>query len=348
MKRTALHEIQLLKKFSIPEFSGLKWASTPDSPSYRKGASQELSSTKKAPTTPEPSGTKKLTTPEFPTPNKTLTPESPQDKKITPDQIDEIPSFGSGSKLSRSISSSSYTGDKGKPPLPKYVTKLNNQSEKGHYSAEHHHFSHVSEHSPLLSAPADVDQKKRQFSFTPDDQKTIIEETRKSSVDKGSGSSSCQSETSVIEIPVQPLTYHMMQSQTQLYTHHDRPSHDYLSNLQRSLSPKRTISGIESLPQQDVISGSPPTDGMDDPASAKGDHLRRKPPNKFLKRAQSFSQFLKKKPAFPERRKKSGDGSRDDYYLPISVEQLEEPQGEMMLVPVEMLVSMADLTGRND
>lgn len=323
-------EVQVMKKFSIPEFSPMKRSSTPESHIGKRILSQDISPNRKTSVPFEQNSSKKQFIHDT---LKSHTPDSPADKKVISEHIAEIPSFGSVSRLSRSTSSS---GDRGRSQSKNQTNRVIGSTAFDRQQF-HTDSSSPNDNSPLQSAPPDVDQKKRQFSFTPDDQKTIAEESYKYD-GKASGSSSSHSMNSHIESPEISTTQQILQSQMHLYSQEKTN----MSPIQRSISPKHNFSSNESLPQD--VSGSPPSDSVIDSAKVEITG-RRKPPNKFLKRAQSFSQFLKKKPTLPtEKRKKSGDGSRDDYYLPVNHEQLEEAQGEMMLVPVEKLVAIADLT----
>ena len=334
LRKFYAHESHLMKKFSIPEFSALKIKhSIPETNLGKRILSQEISA-KKTSSPIEIYPVRKLT-PEFLSPKKTRSPGSPAEKKFISEPIAEIPCYSGGGKISRHPPNS---GDKSRSQQTKTTSKgsANSSCDRMQTCVEFV-ASGGSSNQPLLSAPPDVD-KKRQFSFTPDDQMTITEESRKHD-GKRSGSSSSHSISSAVESPGHSTN---QQSQLPSFTHHERPS---FSSQTGSISPKPNFSSNESLLHD--LTGSPPTDGILDPSTGKSDPTRRKPPNKFLKRAQSFSQFLKKT-HHHEKRKKSGEGSRDDYYLPVSHEQLEEAQGEMMLVPVEKLVLLADLNADID
>ncbi|KAF2360317.1 Anoctamin [Trinorchestia longiramus] len=351
---------ELLKKFGIPDFSQLKRQHTTDALYSRKVHSQETPTPKKLPTTPEsftvsdrklpffesissfkkqPMSSDKISvkkaSSEYPSSKKT--PSTHTEMKIFHDNIPEIPSFG-GSKLRRSNSS---IADRSAPiAIPKSASKHGMHPET---TLAHSPFETSSQ-----SAPADVEKKKRQFNFTPEAREPILEESPRMVKEVASGSSSSHSVSSTVGSPSHSGPRHVAhQSQPQLYHQADRHAIEHpAAQAQQVMTPKKNFPSVESLPPessqaQNQDANLPVT--QIDSSSPKIDPLKRKPPNKFLKRAQSFSQFLKKKPTLPERRKKSGDASRDDYYLPTSHEQLEEPQGEMMLVPVEKLVSIDDL-----
>ena len=318
-------EAKLLKKYSIPEFSTLKKFHPSESSISRKISHQDFTSLRKLPRTPESPVLKKMVS-DFVAASSV--PESPAESNSEVESSDQLPSLTNTPKLPlESI----------KFPLLKGGSRVSTISLERDPGSNEHHSSSVSSSTVPQSASAFIDQSK-QFTFQPhDDQKTILEDRSFANMPLGTSTSqsmSCNLDSSGYSSQNLAQLVHQLSNQ-------DKPSHESISSLQRSESPKRTHSSNESIPHD--VSCSPPTDSSMEQAFNKTEGARRKPPNKFLKRAQSFSQFLKKKPGLPERRKRSGESSRDDYYLPVSHEQLEEPQGEMMLVPVEKLVAVADL-----
>lgn len=232
--------------------------------------------------------------------------------------------------LGRSVSA----GDKVKHAIPK-VSKRWNQTFQ-----DHSHSQFVippfkggsgptpSESLPLLSAPANFDNKANSFNFSAKPEIVSPSPDQKASPDPETATSKSKSSESMTASTIKEES---IASDTIAETDsflEDREDEDKFSN---QLPGRKVFPSAESLPVATPTenTGESTEDKVETPKTVK------KHPAKFLKRAQSFSQVFKK---MADKRKKSGETLRDDYRCAIM-----EPLGELALVPLEKLVSIEDL-----
>ena len=246
-----------------------------------------------------------------PTSSNSKTPVSISMKKvkISPSEISEIPSF-------RSI-------QKAKSVSPRNRSTLSESSDEqpGVYlSKKLSHTAFFGVDSPLMSAPPSVD-KSKEFVFPASDKRQFPSEVKHTKKLPEFGNAAKPH-----NLPSSLRIHHLGKS-------------EFSITKTLNLKEKESYSSSESLPQCSDENSS-----NESPSNTT--NKQRRPPSKFLKRAQSFSQFLKKKPppAYEKRKKSGGSVARDEYYLPINhEEQQEQPMGELMLVPLDKLVMMDDL-----
>ncbi|KAK4287830.1 hypothetical protein Pmani_039110, partial [Petrolisthes manimaculis] len=185
---------------------------------------------------------------------------------------------------------------------------------------------------PTLSAPASVDKKNRLFRFSPDNEGALgAPKPRPRLLERpdfhqfSSRSAECVSEPAHIR------------------HHEDSPGHISEEGTPEESICSRTPTPIEEqrppvltpltpLTPQSEPPQTPPIPVA--PTAVKEGPPRRKPPMKFLKRAQSLSYVFKRSNKPPEKKKKI---ITDDYAA------LRECQGEMALVPLEKLVAIDDI-----
>ena len=192
---------------------------------------------------------------------------------------------------------------------------------------------------PLLSAPPNIDNKKRLFSFSPDVESYGPEINPKSTNEEiTSDSSGSKSDESMIDTTV---TLRQGLSNDKLTEEEELPNEATETDNRRTSSPiripqmaKHSITSIESLPQGMIPSDSSPGDQSLSGPPKTG---RRIHPTKFLKRAQSFSQAFKKITDTSSKKKRPGEVPpiRDDFSI-----MAREPQGEMDLIPLDKLITM--------
>ncbi|XP_066983776.1 anoctamin-10-like isoform X2 [Macrobrachium rosenbergii] len=189
---------------------------------------------------------------------------------------------------------------------------------------------------PLLSAPASLDNKNRLFRFSPDNERItgqvkvrsrLLEKPEYGYNQLTARSAECVSNPSSVLRYSDDSKGHISEE--------GEATPDNSMNNSRTPTPS-------SEDRKEPTTPMTPVEATPSPAKedAKLPGLqRKKPPMKFLKRAQSLSYVFKRtgKPDKPEKRKKI---IRDDYAaLPTTI----EPQGELALVPLEKLVAIDDI-----
>lgn len=197
---------------------------------------------------------------------------------------------------------------------------------------------------PLLSAPPNMEGKKKLFSFSPEVESFKPPITQKSS-EEASDSSGSKSEESMIDTLT--LRQEIKEAHNK-FTEEEGSLDDSENESRRASSPmriaqatKNRFTSVESLPQgisSDSSPGEQSISGRDIPQKTG----RRIHPTKFLKRAQSFSQAFRRITE-PTKKKRPGEGGgvppiRDDYRI-----MTREPQGEMALIPLDKLISIEDV-----
>lgn len=183
---------------------------------------------------------------------------------------------------------------------------------------------------PLLSAPATMDNKNRLFRFSPDNERVLGGmKPRSRLLEKPDFSYGTQLSSRSVECV----------SDTAALIRFSDDSRSHISEEGEG-TPEQSSRSPTPPAEEPKEAGTPRAHSLEQTPSpskeeAKEGPARRKPPMKFLKRAQSLSYVFKR--TKPEKRKKV---IRDDYAaLPTTV----EPQGEMALVPLEKLVAIEDI-----
>ncbi|KAK3856827.1 hypothetical protein Pcinc_036878, partial [Petrolisthes cinctipes] len=185
---------------------------------------------------------------------------------------------------------------------------------------------------PTLSAPAAVDKKNRLFRFSPDNEGALgAPKPRPRLLERpdfhqfSSRSAECVSEPAHIRHH-EDSPGHISEEGTpeeSICSRTPTPNEEQRPPVQTPLTPLTPQSEPPQTPPIPVA-----------PTAVKEGPPRRKPPMKFLKRAQSLSYVFKRSNKPTEKKKKI---ITDDYAA------LRECQGEMALVPLEKLVAIDDI-----
>ncbi|XP_071516788.1 anoctamin-10 isoform X3 [Panulirus ornatus] len=222
------------------------------------------------------------------------------------------------------------------------INRLMNQESNESNDSEDDFIAKPFDSLPMLSAPASVDKKNRLFRFSPESE--TIAKPRSRLLEKpdfSHGGQYAQFSSRSAECVLDP-------------SGHGRYLDDSTGHISEEGTPENSITsrtptppGDEAkdpvrtpvTPQAEAPPVLPPTTAAAAAAAAVEPRdlaTRRKPPMKFLKRAQSLS-YVFKRSSKPDKRKKI---IRDDY---AALTAPREPQGELALVPLEKLVAIDDI-----
>ncbi|XP_042202982.1 anoctamin-8-like isoform X2 [Homarus americanus] len=190
---------------------------------------------------------------------------------------------------------------------------------------------------PMLSAPAAFDKKNRLFRFSPDNENAIGQiKPRSRLLEKPDFSHGqyAQFSSRSVECVLDA-------------TGHGRFTDDSTGHISEEGTPENSVASRTPTPppteERKKATHPPVTPRAEAPTPPHAVNepkelvIRKKPPMKFLKRAQSLSYVFKRNTAKPEKKKKV---IRDDY---AALTSTREPQGEMALVPLEKLVQIDDI-----
>ncbi|XP_047486839.1 anoctamin-8-like [Penaeus chinensis] len=185
---------------------------------------------------------------------------------------------------------------------------------------------------PLLSAPAAMDNKNRLFRFSPENERVLgAIKPRSRLLEKPDFSYGTQLSSRSVECVSDTSALIRFSDDSRSHISEEGEGTPEQSTGSRSPTPPTEESKEVGTPRAHSLEQTPSPSKEE----VKEGPARRKPPMKFLKRAQSLSYVFKR--TKPEKRKKI---IRDDYAaLPTTV----EPQGEMALVPLEKLVAIEDI-----
>ncbi|XP_053629795.2 anoctamin-10 isoform X2 [Cherax quadricarinatus] len=218
------------------------------------------------------------------------------------------------------------------------ISRIVNQESNESNDSEEDLISKPFDSLPMLSAPATVDKKNRLFRFSPESENMIGQmKARSRLLDKPDfthGSQYAQFSSRSVECV----------SDT---TGHSRYTDDSTGHISEEGTPENSTSSRTPTPPGSDAKDTPhtpastqpevPTPQVPAPADEPREPIaRRKPPMKFLKRAQSLS-YVFKRSNKPEKKKKV---IHDDYAALVGT---REVQGELALVPLEKLVAIDDI-----
>ena len=216
------------------------------------------------------------------------------------------------------------------------ISRIMNQESAESNDSEEDLIAKPFDSLPLLSAPPSLDNKNRLFRFSPDNERIAGQMKIRSRLlekpDYGYNQLAARS-AECVSNPTSVLRY-SDDSKGHISEEGEATPDNSMSN---SRTP--TPSSEERKEPTTPLTPSEPTALPAREETKPTAPQRKKPPMKFLKRAQSLSYVFKRtgKPEKPEKRKKI---IRDDYAaLPTTI----EPQGEMALVPLEKLVAIDDI-----
>ncbi|XP_069166771.1 anoctamin-10 isoform X3 [Procambarus clarkii] len=233
-------------------------------------------------------------------------------------------------RLGRSISACERVHHR-VPRIARIVNQASNESNDSEDDLVTKQFDSL----PMLSAPATIDKKNRLFRFSPESESVIAQmKTRSRLLEKPDHTHGGQYAqiTRSVECVSDP-------------SGHGRYTDDSTGHISEEGTPENSTSSRTPTPpieEPKRPTHAPPTPQAELPPpkpvaeEPKEPLVRRKPPMKFLKRAQSLS-YVFKRSTKPEKKKRV---VRDDYAALMGSREI---QGEMALVPLEKLVSIDDI-----